>query len=358
MKPSEKTPVGLKLSKQLDPLQYVITVVVEDSRAAQAGLRVDDWLIHIEDNDVRLMDFQQVSQDIQLILTRTGSIHMLVARKKSTVDSGSHPRETLERRKKGEVRHVVLKEALGLDFNSYLPDNENQDQVHFISNVQPSSIAERAGLHDGDRILTINEVDIRTHTHEDVRRMMLSRKPIQLTVINDPKYLELIDSVKSHESKISGSTSNQESIGKPPSGAKDELKNYLHVLFVDDQGSVYFKHCVLKKEPVYDSFGFLLRYTDDFHVIDAVERDFPAHKCGLREGDVLLFVDKKNVEQMTHVDTKTLIRTLATVDKEIHLILIQKSDLQRYKNYQDKNSIDWTSILSRDDEIVPYAASG
>lgn len=95
-----------------------------------------------------------------------------------------------------EIREIVLKEALGLDFNSFIPEGDSQVQTHFISNVQASSMADRAGLRDGDRILTVNGIDVTNSVHEDVRRMMQAKKPLQLTVVNDPKYIELIENVK------------------------------------------------------------------------------------------------------------------------------------------------------------------
>jgi PDZ domain len=103
-----------------------------------------------------------------------------------------------------EVRHIVLKEALGLDFNSFIPESDSHLQTHFISNVQPTSFADKAGLRDGDRILTVNGVDVTNAIHEDVRRMMQEKKPLQLTVINDPRYLELIENVKRSQGKTEG----------------------------------------------------------------------------------------------------------------------------------------------------------
>jgi hypothetical protein len=41
-----------------------------------------------------------------------------------------------------------------------------------------------------------------------------------------------------------------------------------------------------------------------------------------------------------------LIRSLVITNKIIDLIILKKNDLQRYKNYQTKKSINWNSILS------------
>jgi C-terminal processing protease CtpA/Prc len=83
MQPTETSPVGLKLTKQQDPVQYVITAVAKGTKADLAGLKVNDWLIKIEDNDIRLVEFSEVSQDIRQLLTNAGLINMVVARKKT-----------------------------------------------------------------------------------------------------------------------------------------------------------------------------------------------------------------------------------------------------------------------------------
>jgi hypothetical protein len=84
MQPTETSPVGLKLTKQQDPLQYIITAVAKGTKADLAGLKVNDWLIKIEDNDIRLVEFSEVSQEIRELLTNAGLINMVVARKKPT----------------------------------------------------------------------------------------------------------------------------------------------------------------------------------------------------------------------------------------------------------------------------------
>lgn len=113
-----------------------------------------------------------------------------------------------------EIRRIVLKEALGLDFNSFIPEGDSQTQTHFISNVQKNSVADKAGLRDGDRILTVNDVDVTNEIHENVRQMMQKKKPLQLTVVNDPQYLGLIENVKQTQDKGDNSQENKYSL--PP----------------------------------------------------------------------------------------------------------------------------------------------
>ena len=112
MQPTETSPVGLKLTKQQDPCQYVITAVAPGTKADLAGLKVNDWLIKIEDNDVRLIEFAEVSHDIRRLLTDEGLINMVIARKKSPViksidkqqTSLSSRSESIGRQQGGKIR--------------------------------------------------------------------------------------------------------------------------------------------------------------------------------------------------------------------------------------------------------------
>jgi C-terminal processing protease CtpA/Prc len=130
-----------------------------------------------------------------------------------------------------------------------------------------------------------------------------------------------------------------------PKAIHEDLSKYLSILFTDNEGPVQIKHCLLKKDPNYNGYGLLLRYQNGLHLIDQVEEGSPAYNAGLREDDVILYVDKKNVEQMTHDDVKILIRKLSLSNTNIDLILIKKHDVQRYKIYQERNSIDWKPIF-------------
>lgn len=62
-----------------------------------------------------------------------------------------------------------------------------------------------AGVTDGDRIMQINGVNVTNPEHEDVRKLMQLMTPIVLTVVNDPKYLLLLqEPVQNIEEKLPG----------------------------------------------------------------------------------------------------------------------------------------------------------
>ena len=367
-KPTETIPVGFKLSKQTDPLQYIMTLVVERSRADMAGLRVDDWLIKIDDRDIRLTALQDVLQDIYRLFNTVGVLNMLIARKKPAFDENKAlssvglSNRTDDRNSNppipkqppstqpfdpnlNKVRRITLKDTSALHIKSFMLTHDDQIQIHFISNIQPISGTYHAGLRNNDRILTINGVDVAKTSFDDLQSMLSKTPSIILTVIKDSNYLEYIENFNRNElRKVISSTFRE------PINQQQQLKEFNNTLFIDDQGPVYIKHCVIKREPSSDALGFSLYSEDGFHVINNVERNSPGYHCGLRNRDIILFVNQKNVQQMTHDHLTTLLRSLATSNQLVDLITINGMDIQRYKTYQQKRFIDWYSILSKIDE--------
>lgn len=135
------------------------------------------------------------------------------------------------------------------------------------------------------------------------------------------------------------------SSSRPIKYEDDGLSKHRRVLFTDDKGSVKVKHCILRKDSTYNGYGFVLQYQNGLHLIGQVEEDSPAYNAGLREDDIIFYIDKKNVEQLTNDDVKILIRKLSVANMDIALILMKKTDVPRYKNYEEKNAINWKLIF-------------
>ena len=170
MQPTETSPVGLKLTKQQDPLQYVITAVAKGTKADLAGLKVNDWLVKIEGNDIRTVEFAEVSQDIRQLLTNAGLINMVVARKVTPVSSpvtkqldkqkaasaSSSRSESLNRPQGGKINkfyfHIeILFSYLGQNATSLLTtditrDTPDNSQVRFIPDRSTSPATTRSQL--------------------------------------------------------------------------------------------------------------------------------------------------------------------------------------------------------------------
>lgn len=349
MKPTETIPVGFKLSKQINPLKYVMTLVVEGSKADMAGLHVDDWLIQIEDKDIRLMPLHDVLHNIYQLFNSVGFLDMLIARKipsksneqqslpsvdlvnsnNDTTASPSTSKQSSIEPNPDKIRRVILKDTSKLHLNSFLTPHNDQFHVHLIHNIQPNSIVHHAGLRNGDRILAVNGTDVTQTSPEDFRVILSKAKPADLTVINDSRYLQSLEN----------QTNVHESITPPQSR---------NVLFTDEHGPVYVKHSLIQQIAPYHNLGFLL-HANTVHMITHVERNHPGYLSGLRDYDIILFVNKKNVQNMTHDDLTILLRSFILTNESVDLITIHKTDLERYQNYRRKRFIDWYSILSKID---------
>lgn len=360
MKPTETIPVGFKLSKKTNPLQYVMTLIVEGSKADMAGLHVDDWLIQIEEKDIRLIALHDVLQDIYRLFNTVGFLNMLIARKKSpstedqpnsneekmletanpmnnTSSSISTPEQSSNGANLNQIRRVNLKDASRLYFNSFKAPHNDQIYVHLINNVPPISIAHHAGLRNGDRILTVNSTDVTTILPEDLRIMLSKTKSVELTVI---KY-----SKSSKPPEIAQRNENQTQSHDAPTQSQSRT-----VLFTDDQGPVYVKYCVIQRHVPYSTLGLSLCYENGVHTVTNIDTNYPGYHSGLRDHDIILFVNKKNVQHVTHDHLTSLLRSLVLSNQMVDLITIHQTDLERYQSYRRKRFIDWHSILSKIDD--------
>ena len=354
MKPTETIPVGFKLSKQTSPLKYIMTLIVEGSKADQAGLQVDDWLIRIEDRDIRLVALHDVLHDIYRLFNTIGFLNMLIARKKPSSTENSTlqtvtlrntmndataspftPEQSSADPNLDKIRRVILKDASKLHFKSFATSHNDQIYVHLINNIHATSIAYHAGLRNADRILAVNGTDVTQSLPENLRIILLTSKPVELNVINDSRYLQSLEIFE---------TNSREITTRPQSG---------NVLFTDEQGPVYVKHSVIQQVVPYRNLGFSLLPENGVHVIANVEANYPGYRSGLSNNDIILFVNKKNVQHMTHENLTTLLRSCVLSNERIDLLTIHQTDLERYQNYRRKRFIDWYSILSKiDDSLI------
>ncbi|CAF0751240.1 unnamed protein product [Adineta steineri] len=242
-----------------------------------------------------------------------------------------------------ETRHVTISEAIGLDFNSCIPQADITSQVHFISNIQADSEPSLAGLKNGDRILQINGINITSFEHEDVRKLMQLMTPIVLTVANDPKYLVLLqEPIHDIEEKqperpiISGddddSDPNQRRI------FRFELKRQPSFEPMTSSISTASKST---KSSRYEIFN--LTQPDESSTEEPLKAKIcHLRKTGLRENDVILFVGKTKIEKLTHEDIKVMIRAAALASNQVDLTVISKLDIPEYKTLQEKGLTDWS----------------
>ncbi|CAF2842538.1 unnamed protein product [Rotaria sp. Silwood2] len=123
----------------------------------------------------------------------------------NSVPSSSNSKLDIEQ---SETRSITISEAIGLDFNSFIPQADITSQVHFVSNIQLGSQVDLAGLKDGDR------------------------------PFNGSSLIDSSDLTKSHRYEIFNIVKSDESIKEEPLKAKlCYLRKNLHVIGVVEEAS-------------------------------------------------------------------------------------------------------------------------
>ena len=100
------------------------------------------------------------------------------------------------------------------------------------------------------------------------------------------------------------------------------------------------KVCRLRRSDIYDGYGLVLKFQHNMHVIGEVESASPSYDAGLRHNDVIIFVGKKNVEELTHEDVKVMIRAMSLALDHVELTVLPRSDLPKYKTLRGHGPID------------------
>ncbi len=155
----------------------LISQVFEGDPAEKAGLKAGDIIVDIDgikikssQDVVREVLKKQVGQKIELEVVREGK------QIKVSVTTARMPSESKERKESQRE----MKEWFGLRVRPMTPDIAKQLDLMkaegvVITGVEPGSIAQEAGLQEGDVILEVNRQKIRNE--EDYRKAMREVKP-------------------------------------------------------------------------------------------------------------------------------------------------------------------------------------
>ena len=102
------------------------------------------------------------------------------------------------------------------------------------------------------------------------------------------------------------------------------------------------KLCHLRRSNRYAGYGLVLVSQQQLHVIGEVEKSSPSYRAGLREHDVIIFVEKTNVEKLAHDEVKLMIRARTLASNQVDLTVLSKLDIPRYRGLYEKGLIDWS----------------
>uniref|UniRef100_A0A8D0B430 PDZ domain containing 1 n=1 Tax=Salvator merianae TaxID=96440 RepID=A0A8D0B430_SALMN len=168
---------------------------------------------------------------------------------------------------------------------------------HLIRNVEKGSLAEKAGLKDGDRILRVNGFFVDKEDHGKVADLVReSAGSVHFLVLDD----------KSYEHAL------KEGVCFEELGQKSQIQQQTtlpaHMINGESGLVIQPRLCYLVKEK--NSYGFSLKTTageKGLFIIDVAPKG-PAAKAGVKPNDRLIEINGENVENDTHEEVVEKVR--------------------------------------------------
>jgi hypothetical protein len=118
--------------------------------------------------------------------------------------------------------------------------------------------------------------------------------------------------------------------------------------------------CVLTRDPLYEGVGIQLCETKN-HMIKLIETGSPAESCGLKCGDKILFINKKNVENASYHEVLELLNreVNSSASTTIHLVVMNviEYNLLKEENNSGRKKLEifWIYIVLAKNFNVSYS---
>lgn len=305
LKREEGEAYGFKLRLERGCHGHLIRNVVPGGIAERSGLRDGDRLLEVNNCYVNNMPHSEVSRKM------TVSGHQLCL---LVLDGEEYEREVSQNQdlevlvktykeescKPPRLCHITKEPSSGLGI-SFTP--LEGEKGRFSVSLVAGGAAEKAGVCKGDRLVWMNGAMVYHLTHSALTRMMKKcGNHITILVIDS-------ESEKIYNQKRIPILPTMAVTHKLPFRARK-----LHLI----SGS--------------EGYGFLLRLEKTpsgrtYHVLREVDRDSPAERAGMRDGEILLEVNGESVESLTHDEIVDRVRLSG---KQLFLTSITASGLEFY----------------------------
>ncbi|CAF3566014.1 unnamed protein product [Rotaria sp. Silwood1] len=288
----------------------------------------------------------------------------------SVTSSLTRPRLPLSRAavdvvdEKSMLRFCRLNTEPGQTFGFELAQEDNK---HIIRNVKPDSPAARAGLHNDDRLIEVNDENVTHKPHRDVvaliknasnngvARLLISpsnikplnkpsSKPTTKTkslpslnderMYNDGKNFDQYTSWSPYDGTFGGqqqpptmvkylSTSRIDQSGVSPPMHSDRpysahgfdtyQRQPFRSTFLTSQSYLptdpWPRKCILIRDPNFHGCGFRMIEKENYDtpIVIEVRSNSPAKRSGLIEGDHIIYIENRNVQAIRSFDEMTLL---------------------------------------------------
>uniref|UniRef100_A0A8C7YFK1 PDZ domain containing 3a n=1 Tax=Oryzias sinensis TaxID=183150 RepID=A0A8C7YFK1_9TELE len=280
LKRSECQTFGFHLRLDQRGRGYEITNVEPWSPAVQSGLKAEDRLLEVNEENVDKMEFNEVVRKIQ----SCGPHLFLLVLQKEEYDQMAVDLQTLCRASKGDswsrprLCHVSRdpEHGLGMSF-SFVSAGE---WARFSVSTVTDGAAEKAGVRTGDALVWINGVSASVLTLASLSRMVnKSGDPVTVLVVE-------------------------------PVSASCYVRRKVPI-FPELAENINLPHAAktMRLERRRDGYGFLLRQERvKSHVLREVDAGSAAEDAGMTDGAVLLAVNEEPVEELEHEEVVNRIR--------------------------------------------------
>jgi len=312
--------------------------------------------------------------------SRDGFNHSVLA--PSVTSSLNRPRGTLSRAAvdvvdgKSMLRYCRLNTEPGQTFGFELAQDENR---HIIRNIKPDSPAARAGLHNEDRLICVDDQDVTNRSHREVVNMIKSAsgyghvrltiapnniKPLKVNQSQKTKSLPSLNDERMYQGSVNPELQNNSwgpydatfsGQGQQPSMVKylstSRLDQPTIYPYTDRPQSAHAfdsyrpqtyrstvtantayaptdpwpRKCVLVRDPTFQGCGFRMLEKDNYDtpIVVEVRSNSPAKRSGLTEGDHIIYIDSRNVQALRTFDEMTLLiqRTFEEVGQVTLVVL-------------------------------------
>ncbi|NXP49332.1 NHRF3 protein, partial [Heliornis fulica] len=328
---------GFYLRIEKDTAGHIIRNVEKDSPAEKAGLKDGDRVIRV--NGV-FVDKEEHAQVVEIVKNSGNSVVLLVlddASYQKAEKEGVNLEELGQKVSGGQQQELwspmptangaittapqprlcyLVREEKGYGFS--LKTTQGQKGL-FIVELSSQGAAAKAGVQNNDRLIEINGENVENDTHEEV-----------------------VEKVKKSGNHVMFLLSNEET---------DHYYTSQKMVLNKESANLQLlplKPRLLEIQKGKNSYGFYLRLEQNTgeHVIKDVDSGSPAAKAGLKDSDILVTVNGKQVDGLDHDSVVGEIKqseakiTLVVVDKETDAMykLAQISPCSYYYKSQDPTS--------------------
>uniref|UniRef100_A0A8C4RZX3 PDZ domain containing 1 n=1 Tax=Erpetoichthys calabaricus TaxID=27687 RepID=A0A8C4RZX3_ERPCA len=201
-------------------------------------------------------------------------------------------------------RTINLNKGDGQSYGFFLRIEEGV-QGHLIRNVEPGTIADKAGLKDGDRVVKVNGTCVDSKDHSKVVELIQeSGTSVTLQVLDEIAYLKIKD--QDNESQMPQPKPAQIMNGMAGTTPKPKL-------------------CYMVKDK--SGYGFSLKTIKSNGIfMTDVKASGVADKAGVKNNDRLIEINSENVEKCTHE------QAVAKVSMGVVFLLVDEDTDKYYKN--------------------------